>query len=284
MAGSAVMFGSGFSFAASAPNTIWPGTTQTFDWYPRRDGLALLQGGPTQAGYETWAQAHPQDIWMPRWFYVTEPEGGVILDTDQRGFIDPAYGSWNPFSLDNEGNCVIAMDSAANLGVTLLNQFTGLPVSYISGVMVSLHRFNQNGGVFQFEIKFNSAASGFPAAWTAPTISNDEEIPEIDFVEWDYTGGQMRMGAFSYPPRTYHGQFFTENLQDGQFHTYTTVWRNGTITWYKDADLKLVEDVSSFPQYMNQVYLILAPGILGNGPFTMPQNMIVRRVRAAQFN
>jgi hypothetical protein len=202
---------------------------KSFDYLPSRDGLALLTGGPTQNGYEANAAANPARIWMPRWHYVTQTAGGVMLTADSFGFVDPEAGGWSPFEINGAGNLVIKLRKASEIGVVLNNQFTGSPVEWVTGMLLSRWRFNQKHGVFSARLKMPSGTGLLPAFWLFPT---DVSWPPEVYAE--YVGNKARFGVVTDGPTRIDGDYDVGDLHSG-FHDWTIVVRRDKTTLLIDG-------------------------------------------------
>lgn len=255
--------------------------TRTLDYLPSRDGLALLTGGPTQAGYAASALAYPSQIWMPRHPWVAQAGGGSVLDTDTIGFVDPEAGGWSPFEINGGGNLLIKLRKAVDVGVTLNNQYTDTPVEWVSGFLCTRHRLTQTHGVFETRMRVPSGANLLPAFWL---LAEDETWPPEIYTEWDGEAEQAFLGTVTTGPLRIDNSVTVSGLDDGAMHEWVIKWRAGLAQLWIDGTLASSQDLGTRP-ISESMYLIVSFGILGTTDGTTPTtaDVEVEHVRAWRY-
>lgn len=174
----------------------------------------------------TW---HAPDTWE---------ESGTAVNASW--WIDPLYPATNqadanPFSVSN-----------SILNINLIKTPADVPASavgnqpYISGKLVTNHRFQTTYGYFEARIKMPHTNGFMGAFWLNPHDGAGWP-PEIDITEMVSNGPTITTFAvwsndYGSPP-TNHGGFFDTRTTDltTSFHYYAVNWQADFITWYLDG-------------------------------------------------
>jgi hypothetical protein len=276
---------------------------QTFDYEPARDGLALLKGGPTDAGYAAYHAAHPSLLWQPRYIpQGVDPKGGTDVYSGQYQWnIDPEFAwsnGYTPFSIDKAGNLHIRAQSTDSVspsfqpGEIETNPVTGAPFSIVSGMLTSKNSFSQQGGYFEFTAQVPTGYGLWPAMWLMPFV--EAHPPEVDIME--YVGGYdpsnvYRATAWSLTGQTQTLYATPKNIALG-FHTYAAMWTDTTLTFYFDGNVVATEDITEHPELGEAFYFLMCVQVGSSLPEWVPPpnattpaqaDLVVRSVKAWQF-
>lgn len=275
------------------------GLVQTFDYLPARDGLALVTGGPTDAGYAANRAANPSRVWQPR--YVpqgTDPKGGSDVYSGNYQFnADPAYAwsnGYTPFSIVG-GNLRIRAARTSTLGFATgevpIEPVSGAPYPFMSGILSSKNAFSQLGGYFEMTAKLPRGSAAWSAFWLIPT--NEIHPPEIDVIEYvsqqpanTYQATTFSLGAIQHPSLINSGIDLSQD-----FHNYAVFWTDTAITFYIDGTVGGTFDTTNYPEFAQPFYMLLnmqmgsrlanwVPAADATTPDTM--DMLIKSVRAWQ--
>jgi beta-glucanase (GH16 family) len=180
--------------------------------------------------------------WQPNWngdnvSSITPPVNG-----NERACYDPQQVIERNGELDlvaTAGSC-----TAAN----------GMTYPYHSGLIESNGKFNFTYGVFEARIWTPAGRGMWPAFWSDGQIwPNDGEIDTLEAY-----GTDNSQFHYYYPGGGPGGSANVPGATAG-WHTYTTDWEPGIITWYYDgrkvwqltnANLAAGQTISSSPQYL----------------------------------
>lgn len=271
------------------------GMTPTFDYWPARDGVSLLRGGPRRDGYGG------PGTWIPRYSTETGPKGsGNRWNGEHAFYLDPEYPWSNrhsPFALV-DGCLRIRAERAAPLGFRPReipdDPQTGAPYDWVTGALTSRQRFSQQGGYFELDARLPKGAATWPAFWLLP---NDEaHPPEIDVVEYlgheptRYRGTLLSPGPTG--KQVEEQSVFETGMDLGAgFHRYGLLWTDTEIAFFFDGTRLASKSIAGRPEYFQPFYLILNVAIGSDKPNWVPPpsadtpgtaDMLVRRVRAWQ--
>jgi beta-glucanase (GH16 family) len=181
-------------------------------------------------------------VWGTRYWW-----GGRSLPSndEKQSFIDEAtpvlqaYPDLAPFRFaddpdrSGDGVLVITADHSPDPSLT-----DGLP--FVSGMINTHGTFSQTYGYFEIKAQVPSGQGLWPAFWLLP--QNGDWPPEIDVMEvLGHDPGTYYPGAHWTAPDGSHG-FETSQIATGLdlsqgFHTYGTLWKPDTISFYLDGDV-----------------------------------------------
>ncbi|MFT8245169.1 family 16 glycosylhydrolase [Roseomonas sp. BN140053] len=283
-----------------------PGVRLAFEYLPARDGLALLTGGPTVAGYAANAAANPSRIWQPR-LDTTDGTPNLAKGTDMSNtgmacwLADPEYpwsNGYTPFAIV-DGNLRIRAQRTAMLGFQAgeipNDPATGQSYAYVSGALNTKYRLSTRHAYIEVIARYPSGKGSWPAIWTFPT--DDRHPPELDLME--HVGG-------SHPVTTYQANVHTGNpnnraqsptlvnagvdLTQG-FHKFAVDFSDSAVKFYLDDTLVASKDVTAFPETDALHYLLLSMQVGSNIPGWAPRpdgttpdilDLLVQSVRVYQ--
>ena len=274
-----------------------PGMRLTFEYLPARDGLALLEGGPSQAGYTAVAAANPALIWEPR--FSTEPApkgGGNFWNGEYQFYPDPEHrwsNGYTPFAIV-DGALRIRAERAGPLGFAPGeipdDPHTRAPYEWVSGLLNSRQRFSQQGGYFEVDARVPKGWATWPAFWLLPV--NERHPPEIDVVEY-----------LGHEPTKYRGTLITAGPTEDattydagvdlgdDFHKYGILWTDTSITFYLDGTKTASKSIAGNREFSQPFYLLLNLAIGSrkaewvpppDSTSPSPADFLVRSVRAWQ--
>ena len=298
--------GSGAASAQMAAGLVQPvgfsprpgvGMRLTFEYVPARDGLALLTGGPSQAGYAAAAATHPASIWEPR--FSTEPNpkgGGNTPNGEYQFYADPEHrwsNGYTPFAII-DGVLRVRAERAGPLGFAPGeipdDPHTGAPYEWVSGILNSRPRFSQRGGYFEIDARVPKGRATWPAFWLLPVT--ERHPPEIDVVE-----------HLGHEPTKYRGTLITAGPTENAttydagvdlgdaFHKYGILWTDTAITFYLDGVRTASKSIAGSREFSQPFYLLLNLAIgsrkaewvpAPDGTSPSPVDFLVRSVRAWQ--
>jgi len=147
----------------------------------------------------------------------------------------------------------------------------------------------------------------WPAFWMLPTNGSWPCDGEIDIMEqWggnyftNGTTGAAHLGTCPYSQSSHFYQNFSTYISSGsyadEFHTYSVIWKEDTITWFVDDNEIFSIDPSSYwsvpsqhdwPFNSNQWYIMINLAITQGGPnanTVFPNQIQVDYVRVYQDN
>lgn len=269
----------------------------TFDYVPARDGLALLQGGPTQAGYAASAASRPGLIWEPRFSTEAAPKGGGNAPNGEYQFYaDPEHrwsNGYTPFAVVG-GNLRIRAQRADRLGFQAGevpdDPHTGAPYAWVSGVLNSKQRFSQQGGYFEIDAKLPKGWATWPAFWLLPV--NERHPPEIDVVEYLGHEPTKYRGTLILPGPTEDATTYDAGVDlSAGFHKFGILWTDTAITFYLDGLKTATKSIAGKREFSQRFYILLNLAIGSrkaewvpppSGATPDPADMLVRSVRAWQ--
>lgn len=292
----------GGAYVTAAPI---PDGSLTFDYVPKRDGLALLTGGPTLDGYKANAQANPTRKWAPRMYDgngAVQVAKGVLSGNDSFE-ADPEFAwsnGFNPFIIDANGDLVIRAQKIASVAPAFAanevpnNITTSAPHTWITGNLCSNASFRQSGGYFEIECKVDTSKAVWPAFWTL-TDENYTKRAEIDIME--------RVGD-TQGPNAYHTNLLQSEapLQDsldinagvpldGGFHKFGAWITSTQVKFYLDRKLVRTADISNKPKFNDAHFILLTnpvgtdlTGWVGHPDATThdPADFVIRSVKVWQ--
>jgi beta-glucanase (GH16 family) len=281
------------------------GLTKTFDYVPSRDGLALLTGGPTDAGYATNAAANPTRKWQPRvsiWGTSSAKGNADVFSGNYQLNIDPEFAwsnAFTPFSFDGNGNLRIRAQTTSTAGFAggeiPTNTVSGATYSYVSGVISSKNTFTQQGGYIEFVAQVPTGYACWPAFWMLPF--NDVHPPEVDILE--VTGGSTGITTAAYFASS-HSQEVTNNsnivtaAQDLglAFHKYALSWTDTALQFYYDNTQVANINITTQPDFGQAFYLIVNNQIgstisgwtpIPNGTTPAIADVLIKSIRVWQY-
>lgn len=281
------------------------GLQKTFEYVPSRDGLALLTGGPTDAGYAANHTTNAANIWQARMSGVDGSVSSTKGNGTPQGYdfnMDPEYAwsnGYSPFAIDDGGRLRIRAQATANLTQAFAaneipnNPITSAAYTYVSGTLTTRNSFSQIGGYFEITAKLPTGAACWPAGWLK-ALTYNTVYPELDIFE--YAGG---LDATSTIEATLHvaagstecNGIATADLAQS-FHRFGVLWTDTAVTFYLDRKAIGSIDVRSNPDILQNAYFVLnnAVGSDINGWVPPPSgatpvisDLLVTSVRAWQF-
>ena len=167
--------------------------------------------------------------------------------------------------------------------------------------------FNFRYGKVEARIKTIDGQGFWPAFWMLPSNGSWPCDGEIDIMEqWgnDYltnsTSGAAHLGTCPYSSSTHFYETSSSYISSGSyaddFHTYSVIWKEDTITWYVD-EIELfslnpssywsIPSQSAWPFNANEWYLMINLAITQAGPNSntvFPNQMEIDYVRVYQEN
>ena len=167
--------------------------------------------------------------------------------------------------------------------------------------------FNFRYGKVEARIKTIDGQGFWPAFWMLPSNGSWPCDGEIDIMEqWgnDYltnsTSGAAHLGTCPYSSSTHFYETSSSYISSGSyaddFHTYSVIWKEDTITWYVDeielfslnpSSYLSIPSQSAWPFNANEWYLMINLAITQAGPNSntvFPNQMEIDYVRVYQEN
>lgn len=269
----------------------------TFDYVPARDGLSLLRGGPTQAGYTADAATRRDGVWQPRFSTELSPKGhGNVWNGEYQFYADPEYpwsNGFTPFAII-EGVLRIRAERTARLGFRPgeipVDPHTRAPYGWVSGVLNSRRHFSQQGGYFEIDAKMPKGVATWPAFWLLPT--DEVHPPEIDVVEYlGHEPTKYRGNCISIGPSPDESTFDVRIDLSAGFHRYGILWTDTAVGFYLDGIELVRKSIVGRREYWQPFYLIVNLAIgsrrvewvpAPTGATPDPADMLVRTIRVWQ--
>ena len=181
-------------------------------------------------------------------------------------------------------------------------------ISYFSSSKITTKGlFNFRYGKVEARIKTIDGQGFWPAFWMLPSNGSWPCDGEIDIMEqWgnDYltnsTSGAAHLGTCPYSSSTHFYETSSSYISSGSyaddFHTYSVIWKEDTITWYVD-EIELfslnpssywsIPSQSAWPFNANEWYIMINLAITQAGPNSntvFPNQMEIDYVRVYQEN
>ncbi|MDG1426094.1 MAG: family 16 glycosylhydrolase [Flavobacteriales bacterium] len=180
--------------------------------------------------------------------------------------------------------------------------------SYYSSSKISTKGiFDFRYGKVEARMKTIDGQGFWPAFWMLPTNGSWPCDGEIDIMEqWggnyftNGTTGAAHLGTCPYSQSSHFYQNFSTYISSGsyadEFHTYSVIWKEDTITWFVDDNEIFSIDPSSYwsvpsqhdwPFNSNQWYIMINLAITQGGPnanTVFPNQIQVDYVRVYQDN
>ena len=167
--------------------------------------------------------------------------------------------------------------------------------------------FNFRYGKVEARIKTIDGQGFWPAFWMLPSNGSWPCDGEIDIMEqWgnDYltnsTSGAAHLGTCPYSSSTHFYETSSSYISSGSyaddFHTYSVIWKEDTITWYVDetelfslnpSSYCSIPSQSDWPFNANEWYIMINLAITQAGPNSntvFPNQMEIDYVRVYQEN
>ena len=178
---------------------------------------------------------------------------------------------------------------------------------YSSSRIVTRDKFDFRYGKIEARIKTIDGQGFWPAFWLLPNGGCWPENGEIDIMEqWgnnyltNSTTGAAHIGTCPYSQSTHFYQNFSSYISSGSFaddfHTYSIIWKEDTITWFVD-DVEMFQITPSsyfsipsqhnWPFNSNNWYLMINLAITQAGPNAntiFPNNIQIDYVKVYQEN
>ena len=178
---------------------------------------------------------------------------------------------------------------------------------YSSSKITTKGIFDFRYGKIEARIKTIDGQGFWPAFWMLPSNGSWPCDGEIDIMEqWgnDYltnsTSGAAHLGTCPYSQSTHFYETSSSYISSGSyaddFHTYSVIWKEDTITWYVD-EIELfslnpssywsIPSQSAWPFNANEWYLMINLAITQAGPNSntvFPNQMEIDYVRVYQEN
>jgi beta-glucanase (GH16 family) len=178
---------------------------------------------------------------------------------------------------------------------------------YSSSKLTTKGIFDFRYGKVEARIKSLDGEGFWPAFWLLPTGGGWPCDGEIDIMEqWgnnyltNNTTGAAHIGTCPYSQSTHFYESFSSYISSGSFaddfHTYSIIWKEDTISWYVDeseifslnpSSYFSIPSQSTWPFNSNEWYLMINLAITQAGPnanTVFPNQMEIDYVRVYQEN
>ena len=178
--------------------------------------------------------------------------------------------------------------------------------SYFSSSKITTKNiFDFRYGKVEARIKTLDGQGFWPAFWLLPVNGNWPCDGEIDIMEqWgnnyltNSTTGAAHIGTCPFNQSTHNYENFSVYLSNGsyadEFHTYSIIWTEDTITWYVDEDeifrvtpysYNSIPSLNSWPFNSGSWYIMINLAITQSGPnanTVFPNNIEIDYVKVYQ--
>ena len=178
---------------------------------------------------------------------------------------------------------------------------------YSSSKITTKGKFDFRYGKVEARIKTLDGQGFWPAFWMLPNNGSWPCDGEIDIMEqWgnpyltNQTSGAAHIGTCPYSSSTHFYETSSSYISTGSyadnFHTYSVIWKEDTITWYVDetelfslnpSSYWSIPSQSAWPFNANEWYLMINLAITQAGPNSntvFPNQMEIDYVRVHQEN
>lgn len=178
---------------------------------------------------------------------------------------------------------------------------------YSSSKITTKGKFDFRYGKVEARIKTLDGQGFWPAFWMLPNNGSWPCDGEIDIMEqWgnpyltNQTSGAAHIGTCPYSSSTHFYETSSSYISTGSyadnFHTYSLIWKEDTITWYVDetelfslnpSSYWSIPSQSAWPFNANEWYLMINLAITQAGPNSntvFPNQMEIDYVRVYQEN
>ena len=178
---------------------------------------------------------------------------------------------------------------------------------YSSSKITTKGKFDFRYGKVEARIKTLDGQGFWPAFWMLPNNGSWPCDGEIDIMEqWgnpyltNQTSGAAHIGTCPYSSSTHFYETSSSYISTGSyadnFHTYSVIWKEDTITWYVDetelfslnpSSYWSIPSQSAWPFNANEWYLMINLAITQAGPNSntvFPNQMEIDYVRVYQEN
>jgi len=178
---------------------------------------------------------------------------------------------------------------------------------YSSSKITTKGKFDFRYGKVEARIKTLDGQGFWPAFWMLPNNGSWPCDGEIDIMEqWgnpyltNQTSGAAHIGTCPYSSSTHFYETYSSYISTGSyadnFHTYSLIWKEDTITWYVDetelfslnpSSYWSIPSQSAWPFNANEWYLMINLAITQAGPNSntvFPNQMEIDYVRVYQEN
>ena len=230
------------------------------------------------------------------------------------------YGTGSQYGLFGWGNSELQYYQSQNTSVSngiakiaVKEELNGIIDSWNNASYYSSSKITTKG-IFDFKygkvearIKSVDGQGFWPAFWMLPSDGSWPCDGEIDIMEqWgnnyltNGTTGAAHIGTCPYDPSSHFYQNFTTYISSDSyaddFHTYSVIWKEDTITWYVDDVELFVLNPSSYfsipsqhnwPFNSNEWYLMINLAITNSGPnvnTVFPNQIEIDYVRVSKEN
>ncbi len=224
----ALLVATTFFFSASTQQAALAKTPNTLD-----DACWQLSFTEDFEALSLWNPETRTGDWKTSYIWGSD----IRINNELQYYIDPRIHGYSPFSL-SEGILTI---SARPTPPDILAKVNNMP--YISGVLTTEEGFSQKYGRFEALAKVPKGKGLWAAFWLLPSFDQWPDgvavLPEIDVMEslgnefrtYHTTLHTNQSGKLTSHP--YDHTFDVELSAD--FHLYSAVWTEKTVTWYLDG-------------------------------------------------
>ncbi|MBX2881690.1 MAG: glycoside hydrolase family 16 protein [Granulosicoccus sp.] len=200
--------------------------------------------------------------WRTRYIWDRE----TIINQELQFYIDPELHGYSPFRIEDGVLNIVAEPTPQNLKDKVSGQ------AYISGVLTTEKGFSQKYGRFEVRAKVPEGRGLWSAFWLLPSFDRWPDgvaiLPEIDVMEhlgheantFHTTLHTNQTGELTSHPYDHTLPIrLTEN-----FHVYTVVWTEDTVSWYLDGQWKVSHPTPE--DFTRPVHFLLNMAVGGGWP------------------
>ena len=283
------------------------GLATTFDYYPARDGLALISGGPALESYEASYASDTTKKWIPRFTdgSTSDRAEGTINFQQEAFMVDPQHSSaagWTPFVLDANNDLRIRARRITSTGINAANlpvdPSTGAPYQWVTGMLSTQASFRQYGGYFEADMKGDTNAGNWWSFWTLTgkvfSLRGEIDIVEVLGNQLGANGYQTNVIVSDNPANTHEAhRTVTGGSIASTFHRYGAYVTDTQIQFYLDGNpIGSPVDISNMPKLIDNPHTLILTNFVGShidgwighptSDTTDPSTITIRRVTAWQ--